>query len=115
MIMKCKDWSPVTSAIHDFMQETRCDLNEKISPRQFNRGMCDKVAEYVYNRVPDVDVTTLVDELFPDVDPDKRDELDEEYPSHYVIKYQEKYFDTEVPCGVDSIEDIPLLKRFRRS
>jgi hypothetical protein len=30
---------------------------------------------------------------------------------HSVIKYKGKYYDSEIPNGVDSIEDIPYVRR----
>lgn len=105
----------VTDAILEFMRKARYESGEKITPREFNMGKCIDLAEYVDDKgIDGVEIVSLVDALFPGASDDEIDDADEKYPRHDLIKFEGKFFDSEVPRGVSSIEDVPILKRFRK-
>jgi hypothetical protein len=99
------------------MREWRERSGEKRTPREFNEGACTDIVEFVADMVQGVRVVRLVDLMFPEMSFDERNDFEDENSSiiHEFIKYGGKYYDAEVPCGVESIEELPVLKRFRES
>lgn len=79
-------------------------------PHEINCGDCDDFAEEIASKVPGAEVLRLVEVLFPDLDPD---EMEEEYPSHWLIEYKGRYYDAEVPIGVKSIKKLPIMIRHK--
>lgn len=114
--MKCKVASPVSDAILDYMREWRANHGVKRTAREFNMGECIEIAEHVEDTVQGAKIVRLVDMMFPEMSDDEREDFEDKNDSiiHEFIEYGGKYFDAEVPCGVESIEEIPVLKRFRK-
>jgi hypothetical protein len=114
--VKCKVNSPVTDFIVGYMQDWREESGEKRSAREFNEGACFDIAGYVLDKVPSAKIVRMVDKMFPEMNSEEKDDFEEENDSiiHEFIEYDGKYFDAEIPCGVESIEQIPVLKRFRK-
>lgn len=112
----CPFPSLVTVAILDFMDEKREYYGEEITPREFNEGMCFELADFVSENVPRAEYIRLIDEMFPEMTIDEKNAFEDEYDSiiHALIKYEGKYYDAEVPEGVISLEELPVVKRFRK-
>jgi hypothetical protein len=108
---------PVAVAIGAFMEDTIDEYGYFVSPRDVNAGMCDQLAEYVSDRIDGADDVRLIDEMFPGMADDEKDAFEDEHQSiiHHVIKHAGKFHDAESPCGVSSVEELPILKRFKKN
>lgn len=109
--------NPVTMAIKEFISKTSEECGYKVSPRyEINRGECEMLADYVEENVEDAESIRLIELLCPGLDDDGQEDYEDEHEEiiHYVVRYKGRYYDAEVPGGVDSIEKIPVVKRFRK-
>jgi hypothetical protein len=100
--MNCKD-DPVFKLIQQWRKE-ECNpqFGRRVHPYAINTGLCEDLAEWVGKRLPDAEPVWL----------DALEHLAD--TAHEVIKYKNRYYDAEAPCGVDDIDDLPLVKHLEK-
>lgn len=81
--------------------------NLQCSPFDINRGSCEDVAEYVYDRVPrDFGIQILsTNGLAP--------KFRKILPGHVWIYYNGRHYDAERPYGVNNFMDLPLFSYYK--
>ncbi len=91
----------------ELISELIIDATKKLScsPKDINRGSCEHVAEYVWERVRGAELLST-SKLNP--------ELRKILPGHVWIYYNGKHYDAEKPYGVNNFMDLPLFKYYRR-
>jgi hypothetical protein len=119
---RCGAYDVVAEAFIDYLNE-RNNLemmrhDRPVSPRTLNNSECYDTAIAVLMKLRDKGIVgarfvSLAEELYPGIDPEellkaKHGPLSGEL--HYLIEYKGRYYDAEVPCGVDSIYDVPMVK-----
>jgi hypothetical protein len=91
-------------------------LRKKFSPEgnwaSINDGNCEDFAFAIQDKFPEAEIFwgDEIDKIFWGIE-DYDDWMNNHAPGHCFIKYQEKYYDSEMPNGVDHPKNLPYYQR----
>jgi hypothetical protein len=93
------EYEELETAIYQERERYREEDIESPRPIEINDGLCRMFARRVRDRV--LMEVTIEQIGFNDTS----------YPAHAWIKYEDRFFDAEVPEGVKSREELPFFRR----
>lgn len=98
-------WDDIIESIIDDVDITRNEIIN-MSPEEFNDGFCDYFADTIFENVEGM-MHISSDEI--------ADEYNIIVPPHAWVSDGKKEYDMEALDGVDSWEDLPIFKRWKKS